>query len=224
MSRWRSTLRFYVELRQRYGIVPTLQQLADRALSRILYYERLDIIVLERAQLQPLRESTRGQLTTRLATLEDLHAMRVDSAWDLNDTIMDNFQNRDWCLLSYVDGCLAGYTWVHSAGHPEIIPGLVISIPSEYLYNYAGFTHPKFRGCGLQPFRHHVILSQPETQQARGILGYVTHLNFASRRGQSKSGYKTIGTVRLLGWTKNRFAAWFSSSLRKRGIHRIKRK
>ena len=93
-------------------------------------------------------------------------------------------------------------------------------MPANFLYNYAGFTHPDFRGGGLQSYRHRSVLDNERWTDRRALLGYVAATNFASQRGQTKSGYRRIGTVWLIG-TRRHFAALFSKSLRDIGIGRI---
>jgi len=109
---------------------------------------------------------------------------------------------------------------VHTRGEPELMPGLRLRVPGTYLYNYAGFTHPSFRGVGLQSHRHRAVLERDEWSDRSALLGYVFATNFASRRGQAKSGYRDIGTIRLLG-SRERFLVWPSSSLRRIGVERM---
>jgi hypothetical protein len=79
---------------------------------------------------------------------------------------------------------------------------------------------PEFRGCGLQPYRHHEILSRPEWRERKGMIGFVHCVNWSSRRGQSKSGYQPLGTLSLIG-THDHFLALFSRELEEFGIQRL---
>lgn len=199
-----------------------------RALWSFLYYSansifqfrRFEIIYLTRDFLAPLDVAKYTDHSSRLATEDDLEKMRADGTWDLSEDLIDGFRRGDRCLLSFVGGKLAGYTWVHVAGRPKLIPGLQISIPEDYGYNFAGFTLPEFRGCGLQPYRHHEILKHPEWDAKKGMIGYVECTNWSSRRGQTKSGYQNLGYLTLMG-TRNRFLALLSADLRKLGIRRL---
>jgi hypothetical protein len=96
----------------------------------------------------------------------------------------------------------------------------VISVPAQLLNNYDGLTLPEFRGLGLQPYRHHQLLNSGLWQDKRGLLGFVYQTNFASRRGQGKSGYRTIGSIWVFG-SRRHFVALFSGSLRRLGICRL---
>ena len=92
-------------------------------------------------------------------------------------------------------------------------------MPEDYLYNYAGFTIPQFRGSGLQAYRHHSVLGQERWLGRRGLLGYRRSTNYSSEKGQAKSGYRKVGSIVLWG-SKGRFFAHFSRSLRAMGIKR----
>ncbi len=208
------------ELRARYGTAAMLQHVVHRVLNALMFVECMNIIVLDRARLRPLDAALAARLHSRLATRADLEAMRADPELGINATKLGNFDAGDTCLLSYADGQLAGYTWAHTLGRPELIPGLVIAVPDSFVYNYAALTLPQFRGLGLQPYRHHQLLDSGLWQDKRGLLGYVFQTNFASRHGQAKSGYRRIGSIWLFG-TRRRFLAWFSPALRRLGIRRL---
>ena len=208
-------------LRSRYGTFALLQHIAHRALNTFMFFECMNIIVLERERLRPLDAALAAKLRSRLATRADLEAMRAQPELGINATKLANFDAGDACLLSYAGDQLAGYTWAHTLGRPELIPGLVIAVPPEYVYNYAALTLPEFRGLGLQPYRHHQLLDSGLWRDKRGLLGYVFQTNFASRKGQGKSGYRRIGCIWLVG-SRRRFLAWFSPALRRLGMRRIR--
>ncbi len=203
----------------RFGWMAAARFLLDGMLNTFMFFDCLHIIVLDRAALKPL---SAGGCTfdSRVATEAELNSMGADPRWEINDTKMSSFRTGDSCVLSLVDGQPAGYTWVHTVGSPELIPGLTLNIPAEYVYNYAGLTLPDFRGAGLQTYRHHSVLNHERWRNKRALLGYVRATNFASQRGQSKSGYKKVGTLWLLG-TRNHFIAIPSRSLGELGIRRL---
>lgn len=157
---------------------------------------------------------------TRLADEATLRRLQREGGWGMDDTKLALLHAGDTCLLSLVDGCIAGYTWVHVSGCPEIMPGLRLQLPEGVLYNFAGFTHPDFRGAGLQSRRHQAVWAQPAWVHMGRMLGYVKATNFASRQGQGRSGYRRIGSVVLMG-SRKRFAAWLSPALRRSGVHRV---
>jgi hypothetical protein len=208
-------------LRSRFGAAKTFKHVMYRLVNRLFYFDCLNIIVLNRENLKPLDAANMDRLSTKIATLEDLRQMQKQGCWDTNQKKIGLFNQGDTCLLSYVDNKLAGYTWAHTNGCPELVPGLKLSVPDEYVYNFAGFTLPDYRGCGLQSFRHHELLNHPQWKDKKGLLGFVIHTNYSSRRGQEKSGYEQLGNIWLIG-AKSNFYALIDKNLQSMGIRRIK--
>jgi hypothetical protein len=109
---------------------------------------------------------------------------------------------------------------VHTEGRPTLRPGLTLQLPPSALYNYAGYTRPAFRGLGLQAWRHRALLDHPAWTGFDTVWGYVRATNFASQRGQARSGYRRVGTLWLVGQPK-RFRVWISPSLRALGLRQV---
>lgn len=209
------------ELRARFGAAKTLKHALFRFINRFVYLDCLHIILLNREALRPLSPANGHRLSARIATLKDLQDMERQARWEIQQRKIGFFVQGDMCLLSYVDDNLAGYTWAHTRGCPELVPGLRLSVPCDYIYNYAGFTLPEYRGYGLQSFRHHALLNHNGWSDRKGLLGFVIHTNYSSMRGQDKSGYVRIGDIWLIG-TKDHFCALVGKSLRNMGIKRMK--
>ena len=220
MNKIKSTLKTLEEFRSRFGVVKTLRHTVFRLINRIIYFDCLHIIVLERDDLKSLDPAKTHRLSTRIATLEDLKGMEKEGCWNIHKRIIDFLNQGDTCLLSYVDNNLAGYTWAHTSEYPEFITGLRLRIPNGYLYNSSAFTHPDYRGCGLQSFRHHELLSLKQWRNKKGLLGFVVHTNYSSRRGQQKAGYKKIGNIYVIG-SKSHFYTRIGKNLQDMGIKRV---
>jgi hypothetical protein len=216
----RSSWDYLSQIGSRFGSVAALQYALYTLVNKAMFFECFHVIVLDRDRVRPLEPTPGHTLSYRLATLQDLESMRLEPRWDISDERMRFFKAGDCCVLSLVDGRLAGYTWVHADGRPELMTNLVIAVPTEYLYNYAGLTLPEFRGAGLQPYRHHVVLNHERWRDRKGLIGYVRYTNRASQKGQDKSGYRRIGSIWLLG-SRRRFWTHFSRSLRDMGIKRL---
>jgi hypothetical protein len=220
----RAFLREVAAVGRRHGGLAALQTLAEGMANAVMRLECLHVITLEREHLPGLDGEHQGQLagriTSRIADEATLLAMRAEGGWAIDDVKLGHLRAGDHCLLSLLDGQVAGYTWVHDRGCPEILPGLRLQLPPGMLYNFAGYTHPRFRGSGLQSYRHRSVLDHPRWANASSLLGWVKATNFASRRGQGKSGYRPIGWIWLVGGSR-RFAALCSPSLWERGIKRI---
>lgn len=217
----KSRLRALAELRARFGTARTLQHAAFRLVNKFFHFDCLNIIVLDRENLRPLDPAKTSRLSTKVATLEELKEMEERGCWGLPEKTVDYFNRGDTCLLSYVDNNLAGYTWALGSNTPTLVKGLTVSVPGEYLYNFCGFTHPDFRGYGLQSFRHYALLNDQRWKDRKGLLGFVVHTNRSSKRGQDKSGYRTVGKIHIIG-RGHKLYAHLGKSLRSMGIRRTK--
>ncbi|MEK7389350.1 MAG: hypothetical protein AAB036_06610 [Elusimicrobiota bacterium] len=204
----------------RHGWARSVRSYLENALNKIVYYRIIHIIVLRHENLSP--EPPCGNLRhgARAASIEDLLRMQADGIWEMGEDKIAALREGDQCLLSLVDGQLAGYTWIHSEGRPRLFPELRLSTPKDYLYNYAGFTLPKFRGYGLQSHRHRQILSFPQWKDKKGLVGYVDAVNWSSQKGQSKSGYQRLGSILMIG-PRHNYAVFISKAVRDFGIGRI---
>jgi hypothetical protein len=218
----KSELKAVKELRSRFGTARTLQHVVFRLVNKVICFDCLHIIILDRENLKSLDPVKTQRLSTKIATLEDIKEMEKQGCWDLPKGAIEYFNRGDSCLLSYVDKKLAGYTWALKDEYPTLIPGLTISIPREYLYNFCGFTHPDFRGYGLQSYRHYELLNKKQWKNKKGLLGFVVYTNRSSRKGQVKGGYELIGKIYVIG-RKSHVLAIIGKKLRNRGIKRINR-
>lgn len=187
-------------------------------LKKIIPFQLVYFVALDRECLAP--RAWGRQYSGRLAALEDLLKMQREGTWDISRDKIEAFQQGDACVLSYLDGDLAGYTFVHGGGRPLLAPGFRISVPSSYLYNYAGFTAPRFRGHGLQSYRHGQVLSMAEWKDKKGLIAYVDSANWSSQQGLAKSGYRRLGAMWMIG-RNGRFLSHVASQVRRFGIQRI---
>ena len=207
---------------RRHGWWAACQVTLEALVNRLVFFERLHIIELQRGAgavdpSGPALSAASPTFSTRVADEAALEALRQQGGWGVDSTKFALLRSGDTCLLSLVDGRPAGYTWVHTQGRPEILPGLRLQLPKGVLYNFAGFTHPDFRGAGLQARRHEAVLAQRCWADYSSLMGYVKATNFSSRKGQARSGYRQIGLVLLVG-ARGRLLAWRSPALRKRGV------
>lgn len=220
MINFKSVYKNLKEQSSRVGYRRAVSHLVYQKANAVFSVRRFDVVYLNHDFLTPLDPAKYTGISSRLATEEDLLKMRAEKKWLITDELMENFRQGDSCLMSFVNDNLAGYTWIHTAGCPRLVPGLTVSIPENYGYNFAGFTLPEFRGFGLQSYRHHAILNRPELGGKTGMIGYVDATNWSSKKGQAKSGFQKLGTLTLVG-TKNRFKVIVSEELKKFGIRRL---
>ena len=212
---------------RRHGLWAACQVGFEQLLNGLMFFERLHIIEMQRPSAPGPAETVAGPPSARPAAPNTLVAdeptlrrLQQEGGWGIDDTKLALLRAGDTCLLSLVDGRGAGYTWVHTRGCPEILPGLRLQLPEGTLYNFAGFTHPDFRGAGLQSYRHRAVWDQPAWAHLGRMLGYVKATNFASRQGQGRSGYRKLGSLVLMG-SSERLVAWASPALRRAGVRRL---
>ena len=187
--------------RRRHGAVAAGWTLLEGLAQFVVRLEWVQIIMLERSRAPApgAAEQRVGRFTVRLADEATLRALQAQEDWGIDAVKLAALRSGDQCLLSLVDGRPAGYTWVHTRSTPEILPRLWLRLPPGWLYNFAAYTHPAFRGSGLQSWRHAAVLQHPAWQGCAGLVGWVRVTNHDSRHGQRKSGYMPVGWIVRVG-------------------------
>lgn len=208
------------EHHNRFGTYKTLLTGCDQILNYFILIDCLHIIVLDKCNVKPVPLSTEGVVSVRYANETDLLSLKKAGEWQIDNTKIQQLREGDLCLLTLLDNEIAGYTWIHITGRPTLMPGLKLHVPRCYVYNYGGFTHPKYRGKNLQAFRHQQVLKCAECSDKVGLIGYVKYTNWSSIRGQEKAGYRKIGRLLMVG-RKQKYMVVMSKELRRIGLKRI---
>jgi hypothetical protein len=216
----KSFVAYFADIRRVHGTAAMFNAVVHNLINRAIFFECFHIVVLDRRCVGRLTLADPKAFTSRPATSEEVRAMRRQPQWEVNDRLLEAMDAGDTCVLSFVNGTAAGYTWAHLEGEPEITPGLSISVPRDYIYSYAGLTLPEFRGLGLQSYRHHSILGTRQWLDRKGLISCVRAVNFASRNGQAKSGFRKVGSMWVIRW-RGRYRTLFSAALSRLGIRRI---
>jgi hypothetical protein len=218
------TTSYYRKLKEhyeRFGFGKTVAYALDSLVNRVMRAECYHIIVLDRDKVREHSVAATTDVSVRLATRDELMEMRRQGTWGIEQFLLDRAGEGDLCFLNFCRGELAGYTWANVNGQPLLFPNLRLRLPDHYIYNYAGFTLPQFRGSGLQSVRHRALMQHTQLGKSTlGLIGYVSYTNWASIRGQTKSGYRRIGKLWLFG-SKNHFVTFRSRAVRDFGIARI---
>lgn len=205
---------------RRAGPRAALGLVFQKVAARLFRYERLDVVVLARETIRPIKSSRPGVTSVRVAERADIEFMHQAGDWWLGEEKIGWLDLGYVCFLSEVDGQIAGYTWAHNLPTATLLDDLVITIPDRFVYNFDGFTHPDFRGYGLQSVRHQGVLDHPQWRGKRGLLGYVAGTNVSSKRGQGKSGYVGVGAIRCARMG-GRMRTLFGRSLTAFGVARV---
>lgn len=180
------------------GLKGALTHIARSALSYVPggRVSRFFLIVLDTPRPAPAAvEAAKGH-TFRFATLDDLERLKQDAASHIYERDILSFKNGCRCLLQMDGEELVGYTWISSSPLIEILWGFHFNMPDDMVYNYNGYTAPKYRGTAYQGLRHLKVLEHTRAEGKRRLMGYVDHMNYKSLHGVRKSGYQRIGVLR----------------------------
>jgi hypothetical protein len=106
-------------------------------------------------------------------------------------------EGRCRCLVQLDGDTLAGYAWVWNSKLAHIVDGFHLNLPDDTIYNYKGYTNPKYRGYGFQAMRHLKLLEFLNSEGITRLFGYVDRTNPRSLRGVAKSGYQPVGQLTI---------------------------
>ena len=128
---------------RRHGLGAACQVGLEQLLNWLMFFEWLHIIEMQRPPALEARTAGAAPTAasgaaaagpdTRVADEATLRRLQREGGWGMDDTKLALLHAGDTCLLSLVDGCIAGYTWVHVSGCPEIMPGLRLQLPEGNL-------------------------------------------------------------------------------------------
>ena len=187
-----------IDTARKLGLKGSLVHLARRALTTVPGGKafRFFLVVLDTPRPAPGAAQAAKDHTFRFATLEDLERLHKDPESHLYERDIQSFKNGCRCLLQLDGAKLVGYTWISSSPLIDLDWGLHFNMPDDMVYNYNGYTVPKYRGTAYQGLRHLKILEHTHGEGRRRLLGYVDHTNYKSLHGVQKSGYRHVGVVR----------------------------
>lgn len=157
---------------------------------------RLFLVVLTEPK-PPLAVTQKAATHTfRFAELKDFERLAEDKQTGIAARDVESFRQGNRCLLQLNGDELVGYTWYSPSPLIELQWGLHFNLPDDMVYNYNGFTAPKYRGIAYQSLRHLKLLEHLAPLGKRRLMGYVSHLNYKSLQGVAKSGYQRVGVLR----------------------------
>lgn len=210
------------DTRRQIGTQSLFLLLAHRLINKIVTFDVLMVVVLDRDKLKQPETPDEEQLAFKVMRASDfarvLESMNpeIRERYDLESFDRDAAPE-DLLLVTYVDSEISGFTFAHHGGQPTLRPGVQLKVPDGYVYNFSAFTHPSFRGRKHQGRRHFELLNREECSSSRGLLGYVSYVNMESRKGLRKSGYTFIGVLYYVRAGKHTFV-WNGRKLRKQGV------
>jgi hypothetical protein len=111
---------------------------------------------------------------------------------------------------------LAATGWY--SNQPTDDEGILVNFSPEYVYMYAGFTHPKYRGQRLHAIGMTRALQAFLDEGYKGLISYVNSHNFKSLHSASRMDYRTVGTIVALKLGKL-LLSWSTRGCRQVGFY-----
>jgi GNAT superfamily N-acetyltransferase len=190
MRRLRSRLRTLAALARRHGILAASHAVASLVRGRRV----LQLVGVEdRDFVGPGAEP--ASAPCHQATLQEIEALVAEGHQEPEAFAI--FALGDPCLVQTLDGRFAGLAWLSLRPVVELLPGVSLEVPPDAVYSYRSWTHPAFRGRGLQSLRHRAILDFARPHGRHRLLAFVRSTNFESLKGVRKSGCKPVGSVEV---------------------------
>lgn len=217
-----NTLERLSKIRRHHGTGAALQWLVARSLEKTIRLE-----VSELSWLDPSQRSnsavadpeSSSQFACRFLTSVEIASFAVDPTNDLSvDFASRPAGGRDYCFGIVDRERLASYSWYALRSiEGEHHVGVPMSFPANMAYMYKAFTHPDYRGKALYGMGVRKALEALAPRGVTRLLTSVNRVNFASRIGCRKIGFKPLGNLWTLGTGRNRIA-WAPSAARQLGI------
>jgi len=173
-------------------------------------------LVVERNLLEE-REPVKGKvpMEIRLGTLEELRSLRAkDSSLPL-EFFVDEFDGVDTFYLAFIDGELAGISWIYFAGDPNRF----INLREKEVEFKFSYTLEKYRGKNVLPKMQDVMCRALKEKGYERVVGFIHAGTQFNIKASQKGGLKVIGTLTQVGpfrpkYTGSRKATLFRSSSR----------
>jgi GNAT superfamily N-acetyltransferase len=132
-------------------------------------------------------------LEAHIASASEVQALQADGWLELD--CAQRLARGDRCLVQRWDGRIAGLGWLATRPKVKLGPGIPLQLPTDAGYTYRSWTHPEFRGHGLQARRALAFLRLVQ-QEGRGrLMLFAQQTKFDSRKGVRKAGYERIGWI-----------------------------
>jgi hypothetical protein len=196
----------FVDTRSRFGLPAALASTADRAASKIIGLCVSHVLCFDLDQM-PHRVSPDDNRKYRFLTGAEIRRFAQDPSNELDTTFADRADaGHDVCFGVLDHDRLAGYGWCALGSiEPEHTGGIALSFPIHVGYMYKGFTHPEFRGMGLNNVR--LALSAPALARIgiRHLVCLVDWTNWASLRSCRRSGCRDLGLAITFQFARRRF-------------------
>jgi len=190
-----------VDIRQ-YGLLPALLSLGIALLNRLVSYRVFRVMELARVVADRMTLQPGAGFECREVHPRELATYVQDPRYHLSDDFLQkSAEQGDVCLATFTaGGVLAAYCFF-ALLPTDIDPEFRFHFPEDRIYVYKAFTHPDWRGRGLNSLSLAAAARRfADDDRARaGFVALVQSNNFPSIRSFSKSGFTATQTFRILG-------------------------
>jgi hypothetical protein len=164
-----------------------------RSINRVVFLKVFKAISLE--GFNPEHVIIEPPFEWRQLDRMQLQEFASSAEYDMPQEFLDSaIAKGDECYGVVVGEVLASYGW-YSRQPTETSDDLMVSVNSDYVYMYKGFTHPRYRGQRLHAIGMSLALREYLNLGYKGLVSYVESNNFSSLKSVYRLGYRDIGTI-----------------------------
>ncbi len=176
-----------------FGLTKTCQDVALRALNRAVMFKVLKGIKIHRADPS---FTNCGDYRALLLNQGMLYRFCADPQNEMTEEFVeDALLKGDECFAVLDGEELAAYGWYSNSPTAIDPPELRLHFDRQYIYQYKGFTHERYRGRRLHAVGITWALQQYLARGFKGLVSYVEWNNFASLRSCYRMGFADFGTI-----------------------------
>jgi hypothetical protein len=191
---------------QHYGLVKTAYEMLIEAINLVVDFRITKAMKIE--EVNPALLDCDEPLEWRF--LEAGHLLEL--ATDPDNKMEESFvraalDKGDECYGALDGEVLACYGWY--SNKPTDDYDLMVHFSPEYMYMYAGYTNPRYRGKRLHGIGMNRALRAYLGRGFKGLVSTVTSHNAGSLKSVYRLGYRDIGNITVLKMGRR---AWIHSS------------
>jgi hypothetical protein len=205
-----------------YGVLKTAQDVAVRALNRVIFFKTLKCVKIDVVNPEYLECAPNYQ--GLFLTEEMLRDFAEQPDYELTHVFLNEALAKGDECYGFLDGkVLAAYGWYSNKSTETDWPHLAVQFNQQHIYMYKGFTHPRHRGKRLHAVGMTRALEAYLARGYKGLVSYVEATNFASLKSCYRMGYEDFGKV----YAARIFNTYFlhaNSSCRPYGFRLVKTK
>jgi hypothetical protein len=182
---------------RRHGLSHILYYLTLKAIKSVVAFNIMRGFSIERVDPSFLRCPKR--YTPMFLPERAIRAFARDPENEMPENFVEEALFKGDKCYGICDGrILASYTWYSVKPTHIRPPDLLLTFNGEYVYQYKGFTHPRFRGQRLHAMGKMMALRHYLSRGYRGLIFYVDSDDFDSLKSNFRMGSVEFGSVYVM--------------------------